>query len=490
MEPDRLFPSGPEETLGYNDAYLLYGVFYTVFRALGLDIFFSGELVNLTVRAIGYAAFYWTCRRILDLDWRWAALGALLFTISNNAYLHALHQQLLSVSFAPVIALLLHGTLTSLATPRRVPVLLWGTGLIAAYAAWLMTAFYMAWYCGLFGALFFVFWAIFSSPERRRIVVRQAWDHALPILGLCVLFALANRPFLRLYMPKATETGMHHYADILQYSPSLLDIFHVGSGNLLWGWLDGAVIRYLRPSFPAFSERTMGFPLGILAAFAGSAVWLWRQPNPNPSTPMLRALCAALLLSWGLFLHFGPFTGYSLIYGLVPGAKATRVIARYQIFLAAPLIALAMAFLASQAGRLTKGGCVVLCLFLVAEELNNRPAIQIDRPAELARLAAIPAPPAGCKSFYIAKSDPVRINPNIPSDGITRHSVDAMLLAELWHVPTINGYSSFQPPGYDLYFPDSPDYPNRIRRYAAQYQVTGLCGLDMATNRWSAWSAD
>jgi len=68
------------------------------------------------------------------------------------------------------------------------------------------------------------------------------------------------------------------------------------------------------------------------------------------------------------------------------------------------------------------------------------------------------------------------------------HSIDGMLLAELWHLPTINGYSSFQPPGYSLYFPDSQDYSERIRRHVAQYQVTGLCGLDMMTNRWSAWS--
>ena len=61
----------------------------------------------------------------------------------------------------------------------------------------------------------------------------------------------------------------------------------------------------------------------------------------------------------------------------------------------------------------------------------------------------------------------------------------AILLAELWRVPTINGYSSFQPPGYDLCFPESPDYPERIRRYIAQIGLTGVCGLDMAAHHWS-----
>jgi hypothetical protein len=69
-------------------------------------------------------------------------------------------------------------------------------------------------------------------------------------------------------------------------------------------------------------------------------------------------------------------------------------------------------------------------------------------------------------------------------DAIYRHSVDAMLLSGFLRLPTVNGVDSFAPPGYDLYRPDEPSYPDRVRAYAARYGVRALCGLDMRTDSW------
>jgi hypothetical protein len=103
-------------------------------------------------------------------------------------------------------------------------------------------------------------------------------------------------------------------------------------------------------------------------------------------------------------------------------------------------------------------------------------------------LAAVPAPPEGCRSFYVTRADERYYEGSEVNDGIYRHSADAMVLAELIHLPTINGYASFQPPDYYLFFPDSPEYPGRIRAYVEQHQLEGLCGLDMMTRTWSVWT--
>lgn len=470
------FPTGG--ALGYNDGYFLYGAIHALFRTLGFDLFVSAEAVNIIVRAVGYASFYAAGRRLLDLDWRWAMLGAVIFTLSNNAFIHVGHAQLLGVSFAPLFAILLHGLMTSLRAERRLPVLGWGFALATLFSSWLMTGFYMAWYCGLFGLFTLLFLAILGAPAE---LLRGGLRHWPLLLAIALLFAVESMPFLSLYMPKARETGMYDYKAVLLYfSPSPVDILHIGRSNWLFGWWDELVARLFRPDYPRYSEHTTGFPPVILATFVGALIWLCRKGRV-----LLCALAMATVASWAMFLHYGPFTAYSLIYGLIPGARAVRVVARYQTFLAAPLIALVVAFLAAQSGRWNRLVLAGLALLLVVEEINLGPPLGIDRKDQLARLAAIPPPPAGCRAFYITRNDTAYLHPDVPAEGFYRHSADAMLLAELLHVPTINGYASLQPPDYYLFFPDGPDYPERVRRYVERYQVQDLCGLDLTARSWS-----
>ncbi|MDB5375348.1 MAG: hypothetical protein JWP04_3990, partial [Belnapia sp.] len=114
-------------TLGYNDGYLLFGLLHAGFRALGADPFLSGELVNATTRAIGFAGTYALGRRAFALAPGWAVLAAVLFTISNNLFIRGSHAQLFSIGFIPVLALLLHGMLAALLAGRRAALLGWGT---------------------------------------------------------------------------------------------------------------------------------------------------------------------------------------------------------------------------------------------------------------------------------------------------------------------------------------------------------------------------
>jgi hypothetical protein len=226
---------------------------------------------------------------------------------------------------------------------------------------------------------------------------------------------------------------------------------------------------------------TTGFPVLTLTLFVCSIVWLWRRPEANRSVPLMRAIAAATIVTWALTLHAGPFSAYPIVYYGFPGAKVIRVLARYQLFLAVPVIALGTAFLAGQAKRLPRWLVLALSVLLLAEQINRFPIRWIDRPAELARMAAVPAAPAGCAAFFISREEK---DPWSPVDGLYRHSVDAMLLAELRRLPTINGIASFLPPDYDLFNPDQPAYVDKVRRYSAEHDLQGLCGLDFRTKTW------
>jgi len=78
-------------------------------------------------------------------------------------------------------------------------------------------------------------------------------------------------------------------------------------------------------------------------------------------------------------------------------------------------------------------------------------------------------------------TEPVYINAEL--DALYPHNVDAMLLAELWRMPTINGFSTFNPPDWNFASPRAPDYDARVLAYARRHGLRGLCRLDVRQAR-------
>ncbi len=60
-----------------------------------------------------------------------------------------------------------------------------------------------------------------------------------------------------------------------------------------------------------------------------------------------------------------------------------------------------------------------------------------------------------------------------------------MLVAEWLRLPTINGFATFVPAGWNLMGIAQPDYLARVEAYAQSHQLIRLCGLDLQTGRWS-----
>ena len=474
------------DTLGYNDGYLLFGLLYAAFRATGADRFLSGELVNAATRLIGYFATYAVGRRVLRVPGGWASFAAVLFTISNNLFIRGSHAQLFSIGFVPVLVLLLHGLLAALLEDRRSALLGWGAGFAVGLAACLMTGFYMAWYFAYLGGATLLAWLVVAGrPARRRLweaVRAQAW----PLLAVAAAAVLAELPFLGLYLPKAAETGMHPWADVLIHVPSLLDVFHVGEANYLWGWLVRRANDAFRPGFPFWSERMTGMPPFLLLTFAAALAWLWRGGGavPPPRVALLRALALAVLGTWALTLQVDGVTPWSVVYRVVPGAKAARVVARYQIFLTLPVVLLAAALLAAEARRLPRAMLALLVGLLLAEQANAYAPLFLDRRLEAARLAAVPPAPADCRAFYVsAARTESRFGEEVANP--YNHNTEAMLVAAAKHLPTINGISTFNPPFWPTAIPEDPAYRTQVRAYADHWGVTGLCALDLRRFAWN-----
>ncbi|SRR5579859_1181605 len=469
-------------TLGYNDGYFLYGLIYSVPRSLGADAFLSSELVNVVVRGIGYFGLYAALRRMAGLSRPWSMFGGVLFTISNGIFIHAVHQQLLSVSFVPVLAVLAWEMVAALKQNRRLRGIAYGAACVALYAALLMTAFYIAWFFAYFTLFFLAAWLL-VSPWNAKLEIAGVIRRHVPIIILFgLLMAAGLYPFLALYGPKADETGMHGLWAMALFSPSVFDLVHVGDGNLIFGRADIALHHRIAPEAQMFTEHTTGFPLAILAVFLCAAVWSCRH---RKDVPLALPVTLATLVSWVLLMHFGSFALYPFVYDYIPGGKAIRVIARYQLFVAAPVTALAVCFLARTAKAWPKWLLAALCLFLLAEEVNTAPILRINREYWVARFDRLAPPPAECRSFFVARVDLKQGYIGGRIEAIYLHSVDAMLIAELNHLPTVNGYATFQPRDYALFLTEEPDYLKRIKAYRDRQKLTGFCAVDLPTMTWA-----
>ena len=464
------------DTLGYNDGYFLYGVAHALFRSAGADIFVASALVDMLVKAVGFGGAFLCLRRVFACRFGWALLGAVLFTVAHGPFRHALHQQLLSVSFAPVLALLAWEAWGALRAERPGRFVLWGAAAALFWGAWLFTAYYMAWFATLFGCVL----AVLAVPAGLRSAWDLAWRRRWHCAAVAAVAVVAVLPFLMVYLPKLGETGGQSWREILFYTPRPNDIVNLGPDSTMWGRFAGVLCPLCtRNSF----ELSDGITPVLLWLFAAGVLWLVLRGQGgggrDRTLPRLVGL-ATVVLFLLLFRWSGSLSGWWLVWKLVPGAGGVRVVSRLELFLVAPVVAVTVVYLQHLSGRVPRHLLLLLAALLLAEQAE--PGMPMyTRRTELARLEVPPAPPA-CRVFYVSATD------GSANDGelwrIYPHNVEAMLLSELLHLPTINGHSTFDPPGWNFADPLRPDYEDRVRAYAAAHGVSGLCRLDLLARRW------
>ncbi len=475
-----LYPS--KGTLGYNDGYFLYGLVYSVYRAMGLDPFLSSELVNMSVRTLGFAGFVAFARLVLRLPLWAAAVGAAIFTASDNSYFQGAHVQLLSVALAPVEALLLALFVSAISRELRRRAAALGVGAALLLAAWFLTSFYMAWFFVLFCAIWAPLLAVWLGRARTGRFLRACWRCRIAVLLSLAALVLGLLPTARMYLAVMAGVGAHDLNETASYMVPPLDVVNFGAGNLLWGWLHD----WMRWALPVTPELATGFTPLLLVVFLGGLVAATLRRSILPAS-----LGMATVLCWLLAVQVGGWSAWNLVFAYAPAGAVIRVVARLQLFLDWPLVSVAATGLARLAGTLRHrpvpsaalAGALALATF--AEQANSTRIPGLDRAAELAVFRRIGPKPPGCHVFFAfnAGSPDPGYGPVIR--GMVQHNVDAMIAAEWTHVPTINGYATKTPALWNLLSAEQPDYRDRVRAYAGRYGLLPvLCGLDMQTGRW------
>lgn len=461
------------DTLGYNDPYFLYGAMYGLARALGFPLVAAAEIVHGAMKVLGFLGMVWLLRSMGRCRFGWCLFGAALFTVSDLTLQHANHGQLFTLAFAPYALLFAARAVTALLAEDRRSLVRSGGAFLAIYALWISTAYYLAWFFSLYAMIVAVVLLV-RAGTAQRLRAMGAAKRCLPqILMLMTAGMLLLAPFLAVYLPKRAETGMHSYAEASVNTFTTFDYFNVTGTNMVWGGMMDMVRGTIAQGLAANHDQIFGITPVLLGLAIFSAVRFRRQEDEAA----LGALGIAMLISWLLMMRLAGFSAWQFVYAWMPGAAGVRVVGRFDLLLLVPAVVLGTTLLDRSRKR---GIAFIIAACLLAEEANTAAPVRLDQADQLAMLADVSALPPACESFYVASSrrhayavvDPI-------NDHLYAHNVDAMLLAEELGRPTVNGYSTFEPPHWDFDHATRADYEARVRRYARATGIAMPCRLDM-----------
>lgn len=481
-----------KDTLGYNDGYLIFGIIFSIYKFLGLDVFLASEFVNITLKAIGFISFFYLARHVLKVGFYAAVAGAMIFSLSNSLTVQMHHAQLLSLTFAPLLTALLLKYFSSVIAGDRKNSIILGSCSAVFLSAWLITSFYMAWFYLLFSLIFIICIMpsiLFSKALRESLFIRvDIYSFFVPIL----FFVVSIIPFLLVYLPKAKETGGQNLYSVTYYAPKIGNLLDPGSSNLLFGKLADFVFGSHFGSVQRVGELNVGFPPFIVLVFVFSLLSILFLKKKDVGIKLIAGLIFAVFISLAVMIKQGDFFLWEYIWKFVPGAKGMRVTSRYALFLIFPLALLATLFLSGRIIKIAKPIGLILGVLLITEQVNLSQSSDFNRKASLAFLNDVPVPPKECKSFYVLgqRHDEFDINnTNIVFD-LYPHNVDAMFIAEVFHLRTINGFSTFNPKDWDFAKNPLNTYIPRVLKYVDAHGIRqGLCEFDLNRLKWTYFSS-
>ena len=480
------------DTLGLTDTFFLYALPYAGSRALGFGPFFSFTVSIVSFSVVGYWGMYFLCRRWLFAASAFSAGAASIFAFGVMPVWKLLHAQTYTIMLMPSICLILLAGWRSRMRHRQ---LLLGVmaGLLSGLIV--LSAAQTAWFLCFTGGLSGLIWLILERPHPAISTFQRIWPIAV---GLLLGISLTSIPILAVYWPVASHSTREFW-EVLFYSPHATDLVHVPPGTPLWSDLlhdiglspDGGGLA---------SEVALGYTPGFLLVVLSAGLTLGFRMRRRGGTTCLDHVATACmmgaLLSWALQLNYHAVHPWSVIFRWIPGARAIRTPFRAQLA-AQFLMCLAFARMltrhtavsiasirTSRPGSPQGNRNVVVLMLLgsgltlsLVEQIGPGPVVRQN--AELVswlRLAHRPS--FRCDAFYLMP-DPKS------TETFWQRQSDAMLLSEWLDLPTVNGSSSWVPPGWDLMHPEAPNYIIKLRQWIVMNNLQGkVCGADPHSGRW------
>ena len=447
-------------TIAYSDTLFGVAPIYIGLRILGAEPTTALQLWILIICALNFAAMTRFARRCCGLESLAAAVAAFIFTFGNARLTQLNHLQLLP-QFYSIIALygivrLLDG---SPLTPRRERVWIAVIGL--SLVAQLYSGFYFGWFLVVVLTGTGV-WALLDRTLRNRAggLIRRQWA---ALIMAAILSGALLIPLIQ-HAQEATDVlQVTTYTEMQGWLPRWQSWLFPGGPNWLYGWT--ATHRPFS-ALPVSERGEHAVGLGLVTAIAGLAGLVIARKRAGVRLLLLAAVSVVIIAT----LQIGDIRLWKVVYDRVPGAVGIRTVARIGM--------LGLFILGIGAGfaidRLRTGGRSLLAILLVVAIIaEQRTAItwwETDQSAqEIHTLAALIDPT--CAAFFASPEGEFRA---FPRNEWYRYQIDAMWASMQTGIPTVNGYSSRPPIGWELIDPNirGPEDEARLNAGLTAWQAT------------------
>ena len=535
--PAMFFPA--QKTLGYSHSLILYAPFYVPMR-LFFHPFQADSLSLLLVIETGIVCLYVIFRKYFDLSFVESLLLTVFFFTSQNVLngTVGVWSQRASVFLIPPILLLLLRSLRE--PPGRRRLFLAG---LSGYLATLLFPhdFYTGQFAFFFAALFLgsaaviewhmidvvrriVPWTDLRAAERMAFLataIAAAWTAYLwmsgggrtRLLGVKISSHDWRRPGLLVLVSAAVFVAVRGVQRIKADFRDTFKDFSIPRPSL-WVFLSGAVVGiavFLWMYLPAYLEHPR-FPeedlvnqvrvrvssqwtgpvdalrdLGVYDTFRsfkvvfilGILTWVpWFNVDKKTRSYALWAMVVTALV-FVIPLRIDRFSIWLAFFRHVPGfgviRDPTRIIFLYEL----AFILAAGLFLTRFRNR--RGYQIGICLLFLFFMMTDHRAdvLGYERPVKVFQRwveSPIDIDP-GCRSFFIKGASASYMS---RSNHIwALYNIDAMFISLNDRLPTLNGFSAWEPEGWNLMNPPEPDYGERVRAWVDKNHLVGVCGLDI-----------
>jgi hypothetical protein len=439
---------------------------YSIFRLANIDSLHSMQLWLLSCSILSFLTMYLLLRQF-RLGIIGSSVPAYIFAFGMPRIAYVNHPQLAQAFFAPLILWCVLKFNVSTSRTSQIAMLMLA-GSLLALQFW--SAFYLGWFFVLLVLIALVSWCF--KRERIATLTDFLLVRRIPVAVGVSVFTVLTAPLAVHYLRMSSAMGQRGWGEVLMYMPEIRALITPHQDSLLYH----DFVTAIRGNMSNYSEKTIfaGF-LYVMAPF-GLYWGITKRPRSFASLSTLDVhqvrwvavvamVCTVLTLRIG---HGGSL--WLLPYYLVPGASAIRAAGRF-IHLTLIPVGLCLAILLTQLAtwRRPWGLAAVLFLsaFAIAENWANYDySFPVQEHEE--RVGRIKQQLAAnqdhCDLFFARGSG--------PSYAV---QLDAMWVSIETGVPTLNGYSGFNPPGFVEGGLDQPLKVTqaKLNEWQAQHGISG-----------------
>lgn len=412
----------------------------------------------------GYALF----RRGFGAGRLGSSAGAYLFAFAGPRIQKLHHAQLLAHAFTALAVLALIQAFRSSREGRSRGTTGWLAVFFGSCVAQVYVGVYLGWFLG-FGLLLALLAGLAGRTDRANLIAfaRRSWPG---LAAGAFLALLAGIPLATAYLGAASDVGTRSFEMVAPFLPPLKAWLNPGPTNVFYGGWLGSWGGFGRLPF---SWEKQLFPGAVTLAAVAWGAWRERRSPAFRICALSGVAMVLLATSWP-----GGHTLWRYVLELLPGADAIRAVPRLVLILLIPAGAALSAAVDAAAAR-SRILAASLVLFVGAEQLQALPSFEVGPVRQ--RVAAVRAAiPEGCTAFFYS--------PVLSGKPFWETQLDAMWASIERGVPTVNGYSSNLPRGWEplmaheLSFFDEPRVRTALTAWleASEVSPETVCWVQLA----------